>query len=190
MATFRLAVDINWTHGSGSPGANVWHGRTTSGLDGSEIGGLVDDLEAFYTSIASLYTSDTVLSFSGEVAGVGDDADDSLVVPGWTVTGSGSPNALSTALQLCISWRTGSGGRSGRGRTFIGPFNASTADANGLPLASKTASLNAAAAALVAAGGARGNGSFGVYSPTDNVIRDFVSGAAANKFAILRSRRD
>nr|CRY97284.1 hypothetical protein [uncultured prokaryote] len=191
MSTFRAVVDINWSHGTGAPGANVFHGRTTGTLGSAdEEDALLLDLKAFYTAMAAFATSDTRFSFSGEIMGLGDDAGDSRVIDPWTVQGGGGSPALSTALQVAVSWRTGSGGRSGRGRTFFGPLSALAGTADGLPTAVVVGDLQTAATNLIEAGAGRLDGAWGVYSPQDNVIRDFTGASVKRQFAVLKSRRD
>lgn len=191
MATFRIAVDIAWAYGSGSPGANVWHGRTTGTMGpGGEVEGLIADLEAFYNDIRQDFTNGVTFTFGGEVTGLDDDAGDSFIMEGWTTTGLQPGAALPTSVQMVAGWRTGSGGRSGRGRTFLGPLAESASTAGGLPAPATVGRIATAGADLIAAGSTRGNGSWGVYSPTQNVIRDFTGCNVRNSFGTLRSRRD
>lgn len=191
MPTIRIPVDLTWSGISGSPGVNVWHARTGgTGEPGDAVGEIVTALEDFYTTIAEAFHSSVVISFAGEVQGVGDDAGDSFVAPTWSVPGTGGGNPLPPANALLCSWRTGSGGRSGRGRTFLSPLSIGLNQNNGTPTEDARALVQGAIDDLVAFNEGENNGALGIYSRVDNVIRDITSGECPNYFAVLRSRRD
>lgn len=191
MATFRYAVNLTWTGASGSPGVNVWHGRTTGGLPGSsEISGLSDMIEEFYTAIAGLYPGQVTITSPEFASGVGDDEGDQASVPAWSVAGTGAASFLPPASCMLVDWRTNSGGRRGRGRTFLGPLSDDTIENNGTPAEGGRTIVQLAADDLIESSDSFGNGAWGVYSRVDNVIRDFTSASCPNLFAVLRSRRD
>nr|CRY97281.1 hypothetical protein [uncultured prokaryote] len=191
MALYRIPIDLTWNYGSGSPGVNIWHARTTGDFNPSgEITGLTESLRLFYDAIKSSYSSLVDIDFSGEVSGVGPDTGMSGATTPWHVDGGTVGSQASTLLQLVVSWKTGSGGRRGQGRTFIGPLQDGLQGTNGLPVTGGVAAIQTAATALIGRNDGAGNGSFGVWSPTDGLLRDFVAATVRPQFASLRSRRD
>lgn len=191
MATFRYVVDLAWTGSTGSPGVNVWHGRTTGGLDGStETTGLTDLIKDFYAALAYIFPVTFTATGQEFVNGVGDDEGDADAVPVWTVTGSGSSSFAPPATAILVDWRTNSGGRQGRGRTFLGPIVAGLVGSNGGVESTELAALNTIVEDLVDGSDSFGNGALGVYSRTGSTFRDFTSGSIPSKLAVLRSRRD
>lgn len=191
MAVYAVPIRITWNYGTGSPGANVWHGRSTSEWPPEADGqSMIDALEQFYTDCAGFYPEGVEVAFDGVITGVGLDAGDSAQFPPWTVAGTATGNKESTALQLVVSWGTNSGGRSGRGRTFIGPLSAGIAGADGTPTQGAVDLLQDAAQDLIDASDSFANGAIGVWSPKDQVVRDFVTSAVRRKYGVLRSRRD
>lgn len=190
MTIARVPVDITWD-GSGSPGVNVWHLRVDGPLNGSDqIAGLLEDLETFYETAKNACPASVDFDFRGEIQGLGPDTGDTAVYDAWHQDASGTGNYAPTMTCQVVGWRTNSGGRRGRGRTFIGPVATSVVAADGSPSAAYLSDLQAAADALVAAGAPIGNGSWGVYSVLDQVVRDFTGATVSPKFGSLRSRRD
>lgn len=191
MAIFRAAVDLDWGVASGSPGVNVWHMRTVvpGGTD-DEIEGLMSLVEDFYTAIRGLYPIAVSISWDGTVQEVSPDPGNSRSLDGWAMNGSASDTFLPPANCMLVNWRSGSGGRRGRGRSFIGPLTTATQEDNGTPDETDRETLRAAAAALVSASLTDLNGALGVYSRTDSLLRDFTSASVPNIYAVLRSRRD
>ncbi len=191
MPTGRLPVNITWSGASGSPGVNVWHARADS-IDqfNADFEDLSDILETFYGSFGSLVPAAVTFSFDGVVEGVGDDTGSTWTVPSWSVTGAQTGEFMPPADCLLISWRGATGGRSGRGRTFIGPLHESCLQDNGSPEEAKRAVLQGAADALISASSGFANGALGIYSRAQDTFRDFVAADVPNYFAVLRSRRD
>lgn len=191
MPTMRVPIDLTWTTASGSPGVNVFHARTTSGdASNFELEELTEALEAFYTQITECFPGAVTIRWGGEASGVGDDEGNTYTSPSWTVNGSGGIGWLPPANALIVNWRANTGGRRGRGRTFIGPLVGATNEQNGTPDETIRAELQGAATTLISASEGVLNGALGVYSRVDNVFRDFASADVPNKFAVLRSRRD
>lgn len=192
MTIATVPIRLSWTGATGSPGANVWHPRWDGDLGGSaQLAGLLEDLEAFYTAIALLFPPTWSANFDGEITGLGDDLGDSATYEAWSVVGTANTgNFLPPSNQMLVSWRTGSGGRRGRGRTFLGPVAVAVSDAVGTPTTGAIDVVQDAADALIAASSDPGNGAWGVYSRVDGVVRDFVTALVPDEFAVLRSRRD
>lgn len=192
MVIARVPIGINWSYGTGSPGANIWHARWDGDLDGSpQLAGLLDDLQTFYDDISGLFTPAVTIHFDGEVTGLGGDTGETASYDPWTITGSaGSGSGLPTSNQIVVGWKTGSGGRSGRGRTFLGPLETGVSGADSLPVPGAITAVQDAADLLISEGLDAGNGSWGVFSRQDNVVRDFTSATVRREFGVLRSRRD
>lgn len=191
MPTVEMVVNLDWSGASGSPGVNVWHLRATSGPNApSDLSDQSEAIHQFYVAIAGLYPGDVAIHMYGDLTGVGDDTGDLYTVPDWAVQGSGGSEYLPPANCLLASWRAASGGRSGRGRTFIGPLVSGVAEANGTPDETDRGTLYTAMSDLISDSQGFANGAVGIYSRKDSTFRDFVSGAVPNYFAVLRSRRD
>lgn len=191
MPTATIPIDVVWSGATGSPGVNVWHGRTGSFATGSPgLSDMIDALEDFYRDMAPFFSPSLQFRFAGESKGVGDDAGTTVTNDPWTVTGSGSGNYLPPATCILISWKTGSGGRSGMGRTFLGPTLVGLQDANGRLSGVNADAMQVIVDRLVQQSQGLGDGALGVYSPTQNIFRDFSSGVVRRDYAVLRSRRD
>jgi hypothetical protein len=193
VPTVEIPIEIRWTGATGSPGANIWHARTDGNIpDPSDpgVGDMLDALQAFYTDIASAVPASAQFRFNGEVTGVGASSGDSQTYDAWVVQGSAPDQYLPPADAVLVSWKTGSGGRSGRGRTFLSPLNRDVAGGTGAVGATWLTLFQGAVDELVATSSGIENGALGVYSRTDNLFRDFTSGTVRPYFAVLRSRRD
>lgn len=191
MALWKYSVALAWA-GSGSPGVNVWHMRTTGGVPSSgEIQGLVDAVGQFYDDISAIFSTSTTITGPDQVIGNFESSPEFQAVDGFTVTGdSGTSSYLPLASQLVVGWRTSNATRSGRGRTFLGPLAANALDVNGTPSSAVLTAVRDAAADLVATSSGFADGAIGVWSPTDGVLRDFTGTVTRDTFAVLRSRRD
>lgn len=191
MPTARMPVNISWSGASGSPGVNVWHGRSvadvSADLDFAALSGAVED---FYGALGSLIPAAVTFSFDGTWEGVGDDTGTIWTGTGWSVTGAQTGEFMPPADCLLVSWRAATGGRRGRGRTFVGPLHESCLQDNGSPEEAKRETLQGAADALIEFSDTFANGAMGVFSRVDNTFRDFITADVPNYFAVLRSRRD
>lgn len=191
MATYRHPVTINYP-GSGGPGLNVWHLRTTG--DGvpsaGELEGLSTVIRDFYTACRVIFPGSVTITYQGVSTTVGDDPQYDSSAPAWTVTGSGPTTLLSPLLCICVGWLTSSASRSGRGRTFLGPLTTGVQGPDGTITDTNLAVVRAAATALATASGGFADGAIGVWSPTDGLLRDIVGSATRDQFAYLSSRRD
>jgi hypothetical protein len=191
MPTYRTVITLDHPN-LGGTGTNTWHVRTTFGGVGEdiELGGLTDILETFYASGETLWAPGTVIRFNGEWTNVaGDNEVDNDVDP-WTVTIEGDPTSMPPANCVVVGWRTSSGGRSGKGRSFLGPLDMNAAQPNGTIADGPLTLARDRANALVASSDSFGNGAFVVYSTQESVARDFTGAAVRDQFAVLRSRRD
>lgn len=191
MSIARIPIEITWTGTTGSPGVNVWHGRFDSGdpADG-DLEGLTEILQDFYDTIKTCFPSSVSFKWLGEASGVGADDGEFFTSPGWTVVGTGTEGYLPPALAMYVNWRAATGGRSGRGRTFLGPLSQNLSEANGTPNDLYRGDVVTAVDNLVSASLSDLNGALGVFSRQDGLLRDFISGDVPNKFAVLTSRRD
>jgi hypothetical protein len=191
MPTFRIPVDLEWSGASGSPGVNVWHvrGEVVAG-PGNDIEAMSEAIHQFYEDCTGLFPNTMRCRFQGEAHGVGDDSETLLSLPSWTVDGTATAEYLPPATALCVSWRTSSGGRNGRGRTFLGPLARTINEGNGTPDEAGRAGVQDAVDALVETSDTFANGAVGIYSRLEDTFRDIISGTVPNEFAVLRSRRD
>lgn len=192
MSIWRGVVTIG-SPSLGGFGSNTWHFRTTStattGEEGDQLESATDTLLAFYDDVKAYTAGGTQFTHDGLWTQVDDDTHASHDGPGWLTASSGG-NPLPPMCSLVIGWRSGAGDRSARGRTFIGPPAIASLESNGTPEEACRTALNAAAASLIAAHDGSLNGQFVVWSPQENVGRDFTSGLVRNVFGSLRSRRD
>lgn len=189
MATYRVPARIEYA-AAGGPGYNVWHVRTTSD-DPGQLSDALGALDDFYTSFQSSYANSTLITLGEGMI------KDPLGTPTYvdddprTVGGTGGTSIGPTLLSVCVSWRTAVATRSGRGRTFLGPFIAGVNDAtDGTPSAGGLEAYRDAAAALIAASGGVDGWAIGVLSVKDGVIRDITGATIRDKWSFLSSRRD
>ncbi len=191
MAIARMPVNISWGYGTGSPGANIWHLRTTGDFPSdTEAQGLSEIVEGFYSALANLFHVSWRARFDGEISGLGTDTGATQTIDPWEVLGGQAGEVLPTSNQIVVGWRSSTGGRRGRGRTFLGPLHAGVLAADSLPTTDAIDDVQAAADALVSASTGFTNGALGVYSRTDDLVRDFTSATVRREFAVLRTRRD
>lgn len=203
MTTFRVPINITFT-GAGSPGANIWHIQTndlnlTTELTQANL--LIGYIRTFYNTLIGYFPAGQVFSL-GTVTEV--DSSREIVPTMSTVTGTGVANAPQL-LALVVTWKTSIAARRGRGRTFIGPLTTACMQNDGTPVSTLLADANTAAAALIAASTAYGNGKIGVYgfqdaktpgkqnprNPADaKTFREFAGKNIRDQFGVLRSRRD
>lgn len=188
MPSAEIAIAVDWGYAHGSPGANVFHCRDQLGSE--SFHDQADWLHTFFDAIKGLYNSTTTLRFLGDISGIGDDAGNLYTADPWTVTGTDTGSVAPAVLQMLTQWRAETGGRRGRGRTYIGPLGAGTVESNGTPAEGSRTVLLDAANDLIDTSTASANGAMCVYSRVDGILRDIVGVTVPNDFAILRSRRD
>jgi hypothetical protein len=184
---YRYAVQINYANGGG-PGFNIWHFRSTGTND---VQGCINAIKDFYTPILSHYQQSlTVVGPTEATAGIESGSPTFQAVTGFTATSTATGGAAAPVLQAVVGWRTTSATRSGRGRTFVGPFHPGAIQTDGTPSSTLVTNLNAAGQSVVDFNSGFGNGAIGVWSPTQNVLRDITGRRVRDIFAVLRSRRD
>lgn len=190
MATWRMVVRTQ-APGMPGPGFSTWHWRDATVVLQDEAPGARTALQAFYTQMATQQGSGVSHFFDGRFVEV--DGDRLIQLPSWTSTGTNnaSPSdALSGALAVCVTWRSASNSRSGRGRTFLSGWREQHNDASGTPDLAVTTAIATGIQNLVAYNADTDNGSFVVYSPTQGIARDITGGSIRDVWAVLRSRRD
>lgn len=191
MPIARIPVNLTWTGATGSPGVNVWHARFDNGdpLSG-DLSDVTDIIGQFYDAIEGLFPSTYTITYDGEAQGVGADEGTTYQSTPWTFQGEGAPAFLPPATAMFVNWRAFTGGRRGKGRTYLGPLTDLVTEGNGTPEEAYRAQVQAAANALVSASLGDLNGAVVIYSRTDGIARDVATADVPNMFAVLRSRRD
>lgn len=189
MSTYRYQVGLAWA-GSGSPGVNTFHFRQDGDVLETPLQSVIDTIKAFYQGITTILPTGMTITGPAEVIKDPYGAPEYAAVTGWSVTGNGGATYMPLASAMTVTWRTTSATRSGRGRTFIGPLSTQCLDADGTPKAAQRTLLLNAATTFLNESESWAAASMGVYSPTDGVLRDWVSCNVRDTFAVLRSRRD
>lgn len=190
MAIFRVPVQIVYPQ-QGGPGYNVFHVRTIgpAGDDADQLSEALDALEEFYLKVRGTMTPGTSIRI-GEgmikdpLGSPEYQQDDLRVVP---VVGSGGTPGPSL-LAVVVSWRTPSASRSGRGRSFIGPFQ--TTAIGDTPDTATIQNLTGAASKLVSSSTGPSGWSVGVLSVKQQLLRDITGYKVRDRWSFLSSRRD
>lgn len=190
MSIWQIPLAITWSGASGSPGTNTWAYRVPTTV--SDVDGVLEqattDLGAFHQAIKTIYNSNVTVSTDGVWTGLGDDQGDSHDVAGFSVAGTGTSGFAPPSQCIILDRKASTGGRSGRGRVFLGPLSSSMVESNGTPVEDARAYVLAAANDLLSPGPL--DGAFCIWSRTDQVARDITSFSVPNIFGSLRSRRD
>lgn len=185
MTIYKIPVTIEGA-GLPSPAMNIFHVSADGTLNLQEA---VDALETFYTAIKSLYSSaHTISAGTGIIADPYGDPTYSDATP-WSMTGPGSGNRQPVLLSVVVGWRTGVATRSGRGRTFLGPFTAGS-DSDGTPSAEMIGQIRDAADDLVADSQSLNGWELGVFSVKQSTFRPVTAAIVKDRYAYLSSRRD
>lgn len=189
MPIYRVPVRIEYPQGGG-PGYNVFHVRTVSNAR-DELEDALDSIELFYTAIRSHFASGTK-----HIIGEGM-IRDPLGSPEYvndssrTRLGEGAVSVAPSLLAVTVSWKTSSATRSGRGRTFVGPFTNDAMQAtDGTPSAALMSSLRSAANNLVSDSSGLNDWAIGVLSIKQGLLRDITGASVKDKWSYLSSRRD
>jgi hypothetical protein len=179
MAKLRITVSATDPSVSGTA-VNVMHMESASSSLADEQQ-CVDDLQTFYNAIKSLYKTTTTIVVGSQVIDIG------VVPPAYVgttarvVTGTGAGTSMPAQLAAVVSWRTAVATRSGRGRTYLGPFQASAFSQYVLAPGTVT-TLQAAATALWGAGRLR------VYSPKNNAWYTVTQSVIKSSVYTMRTR--
>lgn len=121
MPVYRVPVSLSYA-GPGSPGVNVLHIRTAGvPLEGdTERENAMVAIRNFYASTSLLYHASTVIRFPTELVDVEDNEIVSVAARN-EISGAGTATVmLPPASCICVSWKSSSATRAGRGRTFLG----------------------------------------------------------------------
>lgn len=189
MAIYRLAVNIVHPAVTG-PAVNIWHMRTDGDVETSTADAAMGALEDFYSALTGQMAGGSIFRWLGEMTTVGPDP--VTVTPGtpWSVTTATSDFACPGPTAIMVKWGSASGGRNGKGRTFLSPVGLSHVNSNGRPATEALAAVASAAQGLLDWSMGDHGVSFGVYSRDDSLLRDFTSSSVLGKYAVLTSRRD
>lgn len=188
MGTFRAVVKIADPI-LGGTGVNVFHGHLADD-DPDDLGPLMVSVHSAYEDSALLFPSTTEITWDGTATTLGsspmllealDDA--------WSTAGTGGTHPAPPANCLVVGFSTALRTRSGRGRTFLGPLDRDQVQDNGTPYEA-TRDIVAGTWQDVIDSQTGNPNYLGVWSPTDEVLRQWTSAKVANRFAVLRSRRD
>jgi len=189
VAIWRASILLEY--GSGKTGANVWHLRTT-GIEPADTDAedLMQALKTYYEALEGLFPGGYAATFLGELTQIGTPTPTAMSgLTAWTSSNTGSAAMGPLATGMCVTWRSTLATRRGRGRTFHSPGAASVYQSDGTLTTATLTTLQSAADALISSSEAVSNGAFGVWSQTDQVLRDFVSATVNDQAAVLRSRR-
>lgn len=171
---------------------NTWHIDTDSNTfpATAEVDELSSIIEEFYTAYADFAPTQTQFEFTGEVTSMGADPQTDAACTPWTVDGEQGVDSLPPANAVCVTWRTPSATRSGRGRTFLSPVAVNRVQSDGTILTTELGELRTAALFLVSSQAGSAAGRIGVWSPLTETFRSLSGATISDKFAVLRSRRD
>lgn len=193
MAIFRVPVTITTPSIPGGPYMNVWHCRTIGpgGDDSEQLGDALDALNDFYAGVRDYYPNGTEVRFGeGMIKDPLGSPTYEADQPRSVTTGGVAGGSATALLAIVVSWRTSSASRSGRGRTFVGPFSTSATTADGTPNDIVVTGVRQAAELLVDASGGPGGWAFGVLSTKQGLLRDFTGSSVRDRWSFLSSRRD
>lgn len=199
MAIIKHRVTLEWP-GAGSPGVNTWHGEYDE-VAASSPQAQIDALKDFYTGLLPMLVKGMVIKHDGRPFAV--DTLEEFPSTSWQLSTATTQIGLPFASMLCVSWSTGLRARRGMGRTFVGPLNRDVDDGSGTPKAGTPEEVEAIAEALVTASDGFIGNSLGVWGLTNKTpkgsipdpeaprtYRPFTGAKVADKYAVLRSRRD
>lgn len=192
MATYRFRVEYRYRP-TGGPGYSVFHFRTaTLGGDDEDAQLQVarDAISGFYEDLVGLFP--TTMSVRGDTSWVNvENQEERGLTTQFVRIGTAPDLYLPTSSMLCLTHVTSTRTRSGRGRTFVGPLAAGTSQGDGTPTIQAANTLvQSAIDNLLTPFAGNANGSFVVWSPTQQVARDVTAFRTRDVFAVLRSRRD
>jgi hypothetical protein len=179
MSQLRISVECTDITVSGKA-VNVMHMiSASSSVADAQV--CVDDLQTFYTAIRSLYKTTATITVGARVIDQGVTPPAYVNTTPRVVTGTGAGVSYPSQLAAVVSWRTGVATRSGRGRTFLGPFQANAFSTNVLAPGTVT-TIQAAANTLLA------TGRLFVYSPRNNAYYSVTSATVSQQVRTMRTR--
>lgn len=149
MGVYRIPAIISGVAISGKA-ANIWHMRPASDAL-ADVQAAVDEIQTFYSSLASRYNTSTVIAIGGRVLRIDVDPQPIIPVTQRTVTGTDAGGTTPPQLANVVSWRTTLAGKSYRGRTYLGPFASSQLSGNQWTSGLAT-QISTSALALIAGG--------------------------------------
>lgn len=181
-----IRVQLTGVPGSG-PDYNTFHI-----IDGSPAITLaaftaaVTDIAAFYTAIKSLYPSGVTITIGTSCEGL---VPPILVFPVTPVSVTAAVGGGVAAPQVCMiaTWRTALAGRAYRGRTYIGPLQASVVN-GASPPSTWVTTLQGAVTGLLAAAASSSMYDLAVFSRKNNTLDPVQSGVARGYFGTQRRR--
>lgn len=188
MAIYRIAIVLEDVSLYG-PSVNVWHLRVDGNIDESTADSSMAALKAFYDAFGQDRSRTSTIRWNGEMTTV--DANPEIVTPGtaWNSAASGNQDPLPSSSAALIKWSTDSGGRSGKGKTFLAPMNKEACNGDGRITAATVTRIRDAATQLVSSSEQQNEWAFGVYSRQDSLLRDFTGSSMTNRFSVMTSRR-
>lgn len=175
--------------------SNTMNIRATAGaaLTAANLNAAIAQIRVFYAALAAYNPSTQVWTAGTRVLEL-DSANPALppVIMGCTpaavVAGTGGVQTINQAC-LCIAWRTGTAGRSYRGRTFFGALAASVVAGGVVGSGIVTAVNNAANALITNLFALTPSCHLTVYSRKVGVCTDITSGVTDSLPDVLRSRK-
>ena len=188
MPTYRTTVRTLYA-ATGGPGYSTFYFRDEPEIaPGAGLQAATNALRDAFTALRTQLPTTTVMDTDGRFVEEGGDL--LFNVTGWTVSGTLTGQApLPPASQLCVTWRTASNTRSGRGRTFLAGWGTG-ATVDGTPTGDVVNAGLAFAAEIIDFNASADNGAFGVWSRSQGVLRDITGRSITDQWAVLRSRRD
>jgi hypothetical protein len=188
LAAYRYRILVTNTGPSVTTGVNVFNVGNDTALPDANVTNLLTAIKALYSSLTTYVPGSFSIGSRVLEYHVGTAAP--RIVP---VAAQAQTNAISAVLppQLAavLSWRTATGGRSYRGRTYLGPLNGA-AVANQTLVGAFTGAANTAAATLITACKAQVTAPWGliVHSETAATDTPVLTGNMDSRVDTLRSR--
>lgn len=189
MAIWRTVLEQTYST-PGGPGYSTFHYRH-DGIDADLAADLNTAQGALLTALSQMVPF-LPTTTTWRTSGVWQEVQGTREVTTGRATATGtSASTLLLPGNVCfvLGWRTEDRTRSGRGRSFLSGL-ASNATDNGTPTSAALTAAAAAITSLVNFNAGPANGSWGIYSEQDAVIRDITGGRMRDVFGSLRSRRE
>jgi hypothetical protein len=185
------------TYGSGSPGVVTIYGTHSPAEDDTSGQALLDRLEAALTAVAPIINSSTAFVSDGtvdDISAASGNLTGTRSLSGFSVSGSSGTSYAPKAVALCVNWLTSTyiAGRRLRGRTFVSPLSQFAQDNDGSPTSTALGYADDFGDAWLT-GGPGGITTVVWHRPTGGSggsTAQITAHSVADKFAVLRSRRD